>query len=68
MWKSTFQFYEDVDSEFGFYPRVEDWYIEDGTWQENLNLIPDQDHLPPLGHQGAPLYAKFGLIEDAHFG
>jgi hypothetical protein len=64
----NFQFYEDVDSEFGFYPRVEDWYIEGGTWQENLNLYLTKITYLRWAQKGAPLYAKFGLIEDGTLG
>jgi hypothetical protein len=64
----NFQFYENETSPFGFYPRIDDWYLEDGTWQENLNLYLTKITYLRWATKGSPLYAKFGLIEDATLG
>jgi len=64
----NFQFYESPTSDFGFYPRVADWYLEDGTWQDNLNLYLTKITYLSYGQKRAPFYAKFGLIEDGTLG
>lgn len=64
----NFQLNQPGNPEIGFYLRPEDWYLPNGTIQENLDLYLSRIVYIRYGKKGEPIYAKLGMIEDGTLG